>query len=131
MSADPSPPLSRRERQIMDIIYRMGEATAQDVQERLPSPPSYSGVRGLLRVLEEKGHVSHRADGARYVYQPTVPREEARDAALRQVLQTFFDGSPAKAVAALLDLSATAMTAEEYGRMEELLEHARTEGGRP
>lgn len=122
------PPLSRREREIMEVIYHLGEATAQDVRDQLPDAPSYSGVRGLLRVLEEKGHVKHRSDGARYVYQPTVPREQARETALRQVLRTFFDGSTAHAVAALLDLSAEQLTAEEYEQLQEMIEHARQEG---
>jgi len=119
------PPLSRREREIMEVIYHLGEATAQEVRDLLPDAPSYSGVRGLLRVLQEKGHVKHRSDGTRYVYQPTVPRERARETALRQMLRTFFDGSAADAVAALLDLSADQLTVEEYRQLQEMIEHAR------
>src|SRR5512139_39054 len=92
--------LSRRERQIMDIIYEMREASATQVLERLPSPPSYSAVRALLRVLEQKGHLTHRQDGPRYVFAPTLPRERARRSALRHLLKTFFDNSAGDAVAA-------------------------------
>src|SRR3954471_349842 len=94
--------LSRRERQIMDVVYRRGPATAAEVLEGLPDPPSYSAVRAMLRVLEEKGHLRHEEKGPRYVYLPTVPREEARQSALSQLVQTFFDGSTEQAVAALL-----------------------------
>src|SRR5438128_478613 len=95
--------LSRRERQIMDVIYRRGRATAAEVLEELPDPPSYSAVRALLRLLEEKGHVKHEQDGPRYVFTPTVTRERARRSALKHVVRTFFDGSATDAVAALLD----------------------------
>ena len=84
--------LSRRERQIMDIVYEAGQASAADVLDRLPDPPSYSAVRAMLRVLEEKGHLRHKQDGPRYVYLPTVSRDEARRSALRRLLRTFFDG---------------------------------------
>jgi len=120
--------LSRRERQIMDAIYQLGEATAQDVLGRLPDPPSYSAVRALLRILEEKGHVRHRRDGARYVYQPTVPRERARASALRQIVRTFFDGSAGAAAAALLDLSRDDLTDDELAELQTLVERARKEG---
>lgn len=120
--------LSRRERQIMDVIYRLGEATAQEVQDNLPDPPSYSAARGLLRVLEEKGHVTHRQEGPRYVYHPTVPREEARANALKQVLKTFFDGSAEQAVAALLDMSGPELSDAEFDRLQSLIERARKEG---
>lgn len=120
--------LSRRERQIMDVIYRLGEATAQDVQDHLPEAPSYSAVRGLLRVLEEKGHVTHRQAGPRYVYRPTVPREEARANALKQMLGTFFDGSAEQAVAALLDVSGSQLSDDEFDRLQQLIERARKEG---
>jgi len=120
--------LSRRERQIMDVIYRFGQATAQEVREHLPDPPSYSAVRALLRVLEDKGHVAHRQDGPRYVYLPTVPREEARRSALRQLLGTFFDGSAEQAVAALLDLSGGHLSDDELDRLSDLIERARQEG---
>ena len=120
--------LSRRERQIMDAIYRLGEATAQDVLEQIADPPGYSAVRALLRILETKGHVRHRQDGPRYVYHPTVPRERARDSALRQVVRTFFDGSAGAAAAALLDLSRDDLTDDELARLEALVERARKEG---
>jgi predicted transcriptional regulator len=120
--------LSRRERQIMDAIYQMGEATAQEVLDRLPDPPSYSAVRALLRILEEKGHVRHRRDGQRYVHAPVVSRDRARVSALRQLVRTFFDGSPGAAAAALLDLSRDDLTDTELARLETLVERARKEG---
>src|SRR5258706_3922369 len=100
------PHLSRRERQIMDIVFARGEATAAEVGAALPDPPSYSAVRALLRILEEKGHLRHREDGPRYVFVPTEPREKASRSALKRVLQTFFDGSLSNAVAALVDADA-------------------------
>ena len=120
--------LSRRERQIMDVIYREGPATATEVLERLPDPPSYSAVRAELRVLENKGHLRHLPDGTRYVYRPTVARDRAGKPALQNVLQTFFDGSAEKAVAALLDLSRSDLSNEELDRLSDLIEQARTEG---
>ena len=95
--------LSRRERQIVDILYTHGRATAAEVQSSLPDPPSYSAVRAMLRILEDKGHVRHEQDGPRYVYVPTIARENAKRSALRHVLQTFFDGSAEQAISALLD----------------------------
>ena len=126
-SRDPGT-LSRRERQIMDVIYRLGRATAQEVQDNLPDAPSYSAVRALLRVLRDKGHVEHHSDGPRYVYLPTVPREQARESALRQVVRTFFDGSPPDAVAALLDLSVEDLSDDELDRLRTLIDRARREG---
>jgi predicted transcriptional regulator len=120
--------LSRREREIMDAIYQLGEATAQDVLEHLADPPSYSAVRALLRILEGKGHVRHRRDGSRYVYEPIVPRERARASALRQVVRTFFDGSAGAAAAALLDLSRDDLSDEELAQLQALVERARKEG---
>jgi len=120
--------LSRRERQIMDIIYEKGEASAAQVLEELPNPPSYSAVRALLRILEEKGHLSHRLDGPRYIYRPTVPHKTARENALKHILQTFFDNSTEKAVAALLDLSEDQLSEEDYQRLLELIEEAQKEG---
>lgn len=122
------PQLSRRERQIMDVIYRRGRATAADVHADLPDPPSYSAVRALLRVLESKGHLHHVSDGPRYVYVPTVPRERARDSALRQLVGTFFDGSTEAAVAALLDLNATKLSDAELNRLAGLIAQAKREG---
>jgi predicted transcriptional regulator len=120
--------LSRRERQIMDIIYQRTRATAAEVMEDLPDPPSYSAVRALLRVLEEKGHVRHKQDGPRYVFLPTVPRDRARQSALKQVVGTFFEDSAEQAVAALLDMSAKDMSDNELDRLAELIEQAKEEG---
>jgi BlaI family penicillinase repressor len=120
--------LSRRERQIMDIIYELNEATAAQVLERLPNPPSYSAVRALLRVLEEKGHLSHKQDGPRYVFVPTLPRDEARKNALKHLVNTFFDGSTEKVVAALLDISDEKLSEDDYQRLSQLIEKAQKEG---
>ncbi len=120
--------LSRRERQIMDVIYRLGTATASEVREALPDAPSYSAVRTLLRILEEKGHVTHRQDGPRYVFAPVVSRDAARETALQQVVRTFFDGSPTDAVAALLDMSGDRLTSAEFTELEQLIERAKREG---
>jgi predicted transcriptional regulator len=110
------------------VIYRAGRASAADVLEQLADPPSYSAVRALLRVLEEKGHLRHEEDGPRYVFLPTVPRERAGQSALKQLLHTFFDGSTEQAVAALLDLSSTRLSDEELGRLGRLIADARKEG---
>src|SRR5437588_5399534 len=112
MPKDANNPLSRREREIMDVIYRAGRASAAEVLDQLTDPPSYSAVRALLRVLEDKGHLRHEEDGPRYVFLPTVPRERARQSALRQILHTFFDGSTEQAVAAVLDLSSTKLSGD-------------------
>ena len=120
--------LSRRERQIMDIVYELKEATVGQVLEKLPSPPSYSAVRALLRVLEVKGHLSHRQEGPRYIYAPTLPKERARRSALRHLLKTFFDGSTEDAVAALLDISEADLSESDYLRLAELIAKARKEG---
>ncbi len=120
--------LSRRERQIMDIIYEMKEATALQVLERLPSPPSYSAVRALLRVLEDKGHLLHRPDGPRYVYLPRLAKDKARKSALAHLKRTFFDGSTAEVVAALLDMSEDDLSDEDYARLAALIDRARKEG---
>jgi BlaI family transcriptional regulator, penicillinase repressor len=120
--------LSRRERQIMDVLYRDRQATAAEVLAALPDPPSYSAVRAMLRVLETKGHVRHVADGTRYVYLPTVARERAGRPALAGVLETFFEGSTEKAVAALLELSPAGLSDEELDRLSRLIEQARLEG---
>jgi predicted transcriptional regulator len=120
--------LSRRERQIMDIIYRLGQATAQEVLEGLPDPPSYSAVRAMLRLLEEKGVLHHQQDGPRYMFLPTLAREKARKSALKQMLQTFFDGSTEQAVAALLDLSRAKLSQDELDRLSQMIDEARKEG---
>jgi predicted transcriptional regulator len=120
--------LSRRERQIMDIVYRLGSATASEVTAELPDPPSYSAVRAMLRILEDKGHLTHSVDGPRYVYAPVVPRNAARQSALKQVVRTFFDGSATDAVAALLDMSGRKLTAKEWNELGVLVERAKREG---
>lgn len=120
--------LSRRERQIMDIIYRLGSATAAEVRERLPEAPSYSAVRALLRILEEKGHLRHRVEGQRYVYVPTLNRTKARRSAVTHVLQTFFNGSVEQAMAALLDVSRDRLSDEELENVARMIEEARKEG---
>src|SRR4026208_1844777 len=109
--------LSRRERQIGDILYTQGRATAAEVQAALPDPPSYSAVRAMLRILEDKGHVKHEQDGPRDVYVPTVARDNARRSALRHMLQTFFDGSAEQAISALLDDSSTRLSDRELDRL--------------
>ena len=119
---------SRRERQIMDIAYRLGSATAAEVQAALPDPPSYSAVRAMLRILEEKGHLTHRHDGPRYVYSPVVPRTAARQSALRSLVKTFFDGSATQAAAALLDMSDSRLTPDEAEQLTRLIEKAKREG---
>lgn len=120
--------LSRRERQIMDVIYRRSRTTVGEVKAELPDAPSYSAVRALLRVLERKGHVKHEQHGPRYVYLPTVPRERARQSALRQLVTTFFDGSAGQAAAALLDLSSADLSPDELARLARLIAQARKEG---
>ena len=120
--------LSRRESQIMEIVYELGRATAAEVLERLPDPPSYSAVRALLRVLEEKGHLEHEQDGPRYLFRPTVPREAARATALKRLVRTFFDGSAEGAVAALLDLEPEDLDERALDRLAQLIEKARAEG---
>jgi predicted transcriptional regulator len=120
--------LSRRERQIMDFLYQNGRATAAEVQANLPDPPSYSAVRAMLRVLEEKGHVRHQQDGPRYVYVPSVARERAKRSALRHVVRTFFDGSPEEVVAALLDDRSAKLSDDELDRLARLIARARQEG---
>jgi predicted transcriptional regulator len=120
--------LSRRERQIMDILYRSGKASASEVRIAMPDPPSYSAVRAMLRVLEEKGHVKHREEGLKYVFTPVVAREKAKRSAVRHVMETFFNGSAEQIVAALLDVSSTSLTREELDRMAEMIEKAKQEG---
>jgi len=119
---------SRRERQIMEVIYREGRAAATEVLEKLPDPPSYSAVRALLRILEQKGHVRHVEEGNRYVYFPTVPADRARRSAMRHLLQTFFQGSPEKAVAALIDMSRSELSETDLDRLSRLIDEAREEG---
>jgi predicted transcriptional regulator len=120
--------LSRRERQIVDILYAQGRATAADVQNALPEPPSYSAVRAMLRILEEKGHVKHEQDGPRYVYVPTVGRDNAQRSALHHMLKTFFDGSAEQAISALLDESSSRLSDAELDRLARLIDQARNTG---
>jgi predicted transcriptional regulator len=119
--------LSRRERQIMDVIYRRGRATAAEVLEDIPDPPSYSAVRAMLRLLEEKGHVRHEQDGPRYVFLPIVNRDRARRSALTHVVRTFFDGSATEAVAALLN-DGGKLSDAELDRLSAMIAQAREEG---
>ena len=120
--------LSRRERQIIDALFRLGRASAADVRAAIPSPPSYSAVRALLRILEDKGHVRHEQDGPRYVYMPTVARENAKRSALRHMVQTFFEGSSAQAISALLDSSASKLDDAELDRLSRMIADARKRG---
>ena len=120
--------LSRRERQIIDILYANGKATAAEVQNALPEPPSYSAVRAMLRILEEKGHVRHEQDGPRYVYLPTVARDNAQRSALRHILQTFFDGSAEQAISALLGDSTAKLSPAELDRLARMIDTARKSG---
>ncbi len=122
------PGLSRRERQIMDILYRRGEASAADVRDGMADPPSYSAVRAMLRVLEEKGHIRHREAGMKYVFEPVVAAGKAKRSAVKHVLDTFFEGSAEQIVAALLDVSSSRLTREELDRMGQLIEQAKKEG---
>jgi len=127
----PSPnspaPLSRRERQIMDIVYRLGRATVGEVMEKLSGRPAYSTVRAQLRVLEEKGHLRHEEHGLRYVYMPKVKRHIVRQSALKHLIDTFFEGSAGKAVAALLGKEGFRISEEELERISELIEKAKKE----
>ena len=120
--------LSRRERQIMDVLYRLGSATAADVQENIADAPSYSAIRALLRILVEKGHARHAYDGPRYVYSPVVSRPVAQKSALRQLVKTFFNGSTSNAVAALIDMSGKDLSDSELDRLAAIVEEAKREG---
>ena len=120
--------LSRRERQIMDVLYRLGASTAAEVQSNIPEAPSYSAVRALLRILVEKGHIRHSYDGPRYVYSPIISRPVAQKSALKQLVKTFFDGSTSNAVAALLDMSGKDLSDSELDRLAKIVEQAKNEG---
>jgi len=128
MSPRPHLDLSRRERQIIDILYTQGRATAAEVQSALPDPPSYSAVRAMLRILEDKGHVRHEQDGPRYIYKPTLPRDNAQKSAMRHMLQTFFDGSAEQAISALLDDHSTRLSDAELDRLAHMIAQARKAG---
>ena len=129
MATDALPPdLSRRERQILDVLYKAGRATAAEVQQAMPAAPSYSAVRTLLRILEDKGHVRHEQDGSRYVYLPIVARDAAKRSALRHLLNTFFEGSTTQAIAALLDEDASRLSQADWDRLNSAVKRARKEG---
>ena len=120
--------LSRRERQILEILIERGKASASEVRSAMTDAPSYSAVRTLLKVLEDKGHVRHRAEGLRYVYLPTIGRDKAKKNAVKHLLKTYFNGSPEQIVAALLDVSSTQLTRAELERMAQMIEKAKQEG---
>ena len=120
--------LTKRERQIVDALYRLGRATAAEIMAAVPGAPTYSTIRTQLRVLETKGHVRHEEEGLRYVYMPTVPRSTARKSALKHLVETFFDGSSAKAVAALLGGEASRISDDDLARIAEILNNARGDG---
>lgn len=122
------PGLSRRERQIMDVLYQRGKASAAEVREGIQDAPSYSAVRAMLRVLEEKGHIAHSMEGVKYVFSPTVRRDKAKRSALKHLLDTFFNDSPEQVVAALLDVRSTRLTPNELDRIAEMIQRAKQEG---
>jgi len=125
---NPPLPLSKRERQIVDILYRRKNATAGEIRQALPDPPTYSAVRATLRILEEKGHIRHQPGSLPYCYAPTIAPQHARTSALRHVIETFFEGSVEQAVTTLLDDSAGALSDAELDRLQNLIEKARSEG---
>ena len=122
------PRLTRREREIMDVVYRLGRASAQEVLEHMPAPPSYSAVRAMLRLLEERGHLKHQQEGQRYVYLPAVPRGTARRKALAHVVSTFFEGSVEQTMLTLLESSRHKLSASELDQLAAIVEKAKQEG---
>ncbi len=128
MPSKPLRQLTGRERQIMDIVYRHDQVTVAEVLDELPDPPGYSAVRALMRILEQKGHLRHRQDGPRYVFSPTIPRDEARQSALSRLVRTFFDGSTEDAVVALIDMSHTRLSKHDLARLSRRIKAARKEG---
>jgi predicted transcriptional regulator len=128
MRRNPYLDLGRRERQIMDAVYRLGTASVADVQAAIPDPPSYSAVRAMLTRLEQNGHLGHKQQGARYLYHPLHTPEEATRSALRRMLETFFEGSAARAVAAVLDASGSNLTPDQLDELAMLIERARRRG---
>jgi predicted transcriptional regulator len=122
--------LSNRERQFMDVLYRLGQATAAEVMEALPDPPSYSAVRATLRILEDKGQVKHEEEGPRYVFRPAVARDRAKRTAVRHLVSTFFGGSPEAAMATLLDESASKLSDSDFERLKKLIDEAKNKGDR-
>ena len=130
MNEDAGIQLGRRERQIVEILYRLGKASVAEVRASLPDPPTYSAVRGMLSLLEEKGHVTHQRDGMRYVYAPVIAPVKARQSALRHLVSTFFDGSAKAAAAALLDPKSSKLSAEDLNELEDMIRSARKEKAR-
>jgi predicted transcriptional regulator len=128
VSPNPHADLGRRERQIVEVVYRLGRATVSEVLGELPDPPSYSAVRAMLRILESKGHLKHRQEGQRYVYLPALRRDQARRSALHHLVRTFFDGSAERALAALLEDADTRLTPEDLERLSQLIHKARKQG---
>ena len=128
MGEDVGIQLGRRERQIVEVLYRLGKASVAEVRASLPDPPTYSAVRGMLRLLDQKGHVSHQRDGMRYVYTPVVAPAKARQSALRQLVSTFFEGSPLAAAAALLEMSDHKLSPEERDHLSALITRREKEG---
>ena len=128
MAQHQSAQLSRRERQILDLLYKAGRATAAEVQAGLPDPPSYSAVRAMLRILEDKGHVRHDLDGLKYVYMPTVARDRAKRSALKHVVNTFFEGSASQVMAALFEMSPNELDDAELSRLRKLIDTAGKDG---
>ena len=126
---DPSSDLSRRERQIMDAVYRKGSATAAEITAELPDPPTSTAVRTMLRILEDKGHLTHKQDGVRYVYSATLDPETARESVITHVVKTFFNGSAEKAMATLIDRSGSDLTDAELSRLASLIEKTRKKRG--
>ena len=120
--------LGSRERQIMEVVYRLGRATVAEVLAQIEDPPSYSAVRAMLNLLEDKGHLTHEQDGLRYVYKPTAARSQLRRSALRHLVQTFFDGSPTSAVAALLEMADGQLSASDRARLAKMIAQAKAEG---
>ena len=123
------PDVSRRERQILDVLFRVGRATAAEIQQAIPDAPSYSAVRTLLRILEEKGHIRHEQEGTRYVYLPRLGRDHARRSALRHMLNTFFEGSATHAIAALIDEDSAKLSDDDWKRLADMIKRARKQGG--
>ena len=128
MPTNPPLDLGRRERQIMEVAYRLGRATASEIRNQLPDPPSNSSVRGMLRLLEEKGHLKHEQDGFRYIYFPVTPRDDIGASTMRHVLKTFFAGSATAAMAALLDAMEERPSEEQFDALAAMIEQAREEG---
>lgn len=128
MNQDIGTQLGRRERQIVEVLYRLGKASVAEVLVELPDPPSYSAVRGMLTLLEDKGHVRHKREGMRYIYTPAVAPAKARQSALRQLVSTFFEGSPVAAAAALLEMSGEGLTAGERDQLSVLIARREKEG---